>query len=208
MTNRLATLIAVLSLSAACSGSSESSAPPPAAGTSAAVHDSMAHEAATTAAPLTTEADVIRSAMSAAPEAVSASATILGFDEKMQPRTVREGTNGWTCMPDMPHTPGPDPMCVDRNGMGWVQAWMAKEDPPAGKMSFAYMLAGGSDASNTDPFAMKPAAGGQWVETGAHVMVLNIGNAFDGYPTTPDNPKAPYVMFPNTPYAHLMLPVR
>jgi hypothetical protein len=38
--------------------------------------------------------------------------------------------------------------------------------------------------------------------------VLNIGNRFEGYPTTAANPKAPYVMFPGTPYAHLMLPVK
>jgi hypothetical protein len=39
-------------------------------------------------------------------------------------------------------------------------------------------------------------------------MVFNIGNKFEGYPTTPADPKAPYVMFPNTPYAHLMIPVK
>ena len=38
-------------------------------------------------------------------------------------------------------------------------------------------------------------------------MVFGIGNRFVGYPTTQDNPKAPYVMWPNTPYAHLMIPV-
>jgi hypothetical protein len=158
--------------------------------------------------PPTTDAEVIASAMSAAPDAVSRDATVLGFDEKMQPRTLRTGTNGWTCMPDMPHSPGTDPMCVDQNGMAWAEAWMTRKNPPAGQMGFGYMLMGGSDASNTDPFAMKPAEGGAWVDTGPHVMVLNIGDAFAGYPTKPDNPKAPYVMFPNTPYAHLMLPVR
>jgi hypothetical protein len=160
------------------------------------------------ATPPTTDAAIVASAMSAAPESVSSAATILGFDEKMQPRTVREGSNGWTCMPDMPHTPGADPMCVDRNGMAWAEAWMAHKDPPAGQMGFGYMLMGGSDASNTDPFATKPAADGTWVDTGPHVMILNIGDRFTGYPTTPDNPKVPFVMFPNTPYAHLMIPVR
>ena len=85
---------------------------------------------------------------------------------------------------------------------------MAKKNPPADKMGFGYMLMGGSDASNTDPFATTPASGQSWVDTGPHVMVLNIGNRFEGYPTTPDDPKRPFVMFPNTPYAHLMIPVR
>ena len=68
--------------------------------------------------------------------------------------------------------------------------------------------ASSSDASNTDPFATTPKPGDQWVDTGPHVMVLNIGNRFAGYPTTPDNTKRPYVMYPNTPYAHLMIPVK
>ena len=158
--------------------------------------------------PPATEADMIKSAMSAAPLAVAQGATIVTMDEKMNMKTLRAGTNGWTCLPDMPTTPGADPMCVDKNGMEWVHAWMAHKNPPADKMGFGYMLVGGSDASNTDPFAMKPAAGGKWVDTGPHVMVLNIGTKFDGYPTTADNTKVPYVMFPGTPYAHLMLPVR
>lgn len=37
--------------------------------------------------------------------------------------------------------------------------------------------------------------GKPWVDTGPHVMVLNIGKHFEGYPTSADNPKAPYVMF-------------
>ena len=46
------------------------------------------------------------------------------------------------------------------------------------------------------------------MDTGPHVMVLNIGKHFDGYPTSSADTKVPYVMFPNTPYAHLMLPVK
>jgi hypothetical protein len=158
--------------------------------------------------PPTTEPDMIKSAMSAAPLAIAQAATIVTMDEKMNMKTLRAGTNGWTCLPDMPATPGADPMCLDKNGLEWVHAWMARKNPPADKMGFGYMLAGGSDASNTDPFATKPAAGGRWVDTGPHVMILNIGTKFDGYPTTADNTKVPYVMFPGTPYAHLMLPVR
>jgi len=158
--------------------------------------------------PPTTEPDMIKSAMSASPLAIAQAATIVTMDDKMNMKTLRAGTNGWTCLPDMPATPGADPMCLDKNGVEWVHAWMARKNPPPDKMGFGYMLAGGSDASNTDPFATKPAAGGRWVDTGPHVMILNIGTKFDGYPTTADNTKVPYVMFPGTPYAHLMLPVR
>jgi hypothetical protein len=158
--------------------------------------------------PPTTEPDMIKSAMSAAPLAIAQGATIVTMGEKMTMKTLRAGTNGWTCFPDMPTTPGADPMCLDKNGLEWAHAWMARKNPPPDKMGFGYMLAGGSDASNTDPFATKPAAGGRWVDTGPHVMILNIGTKFDGYATTADNTKVPYIMFPGTPYAHLMLPVR
>jgi hypothetical protein len=159
-------------------------------------------------APPTTDAERISSAMSAAPAAVSANATVIAFDEQMQPRTLREGTNGWTCLPDMAHTPGTDPMCLDQAGMQWAQAWMAHEDPPAGAMGFGYMLMGGSDASNTDPFATTPPDGSRWVDTGPHVMIFNLGSSFPGYPTDASDTTRPYVMFPGTPYAHLMIPVK
>lgn len=159
-------------------------------------------------APPATDEARLASAMSAAPAVISNAATIVAFDEKMQPRTLREGTNGWTCMPDMPHTPGTDPMCLDQAGMAWAQAWMAHTEPPADTMGFGYMLMGGSDASNTDPFATTPAEGSRWVDTGPHVMIFNIGNKFPGYPTDASDTSRPYVMFPGTPYAHLMMPVK
>jgi hypothetical protein len=145
--------------------------------------------------------------MAAAPSAVAGQATILAMDDKMQIRTLREGSNGWTCLPDMASTPGTDPMCLDQNGMAWAKAWMSHSDPPGDQMGFGYMLMGGSDASNTDPFATEPAAGRPWIDTGAHVMILNIGDRFAGYPTTADDPTKPYIMWSGTPYAHLMIPV-
>jgi hypothetical protein len=155
-------------------------------------------------APPVTDAEKIKSAMSAAPLAIAKDATIVDMKDM---KTLRKGTNGWTCFPDGP-SPGVDPMCLDQNGMEWVDAWMNRKDPPKGKLGFAYMLAGGSDASNTDPFATEPKPGSKWVDTGPHVMVLNIGDSFAGYPTTAANTKVPYVMFPGTPYAHLMIPVK
>ena len=71
------------------------------------------------------------------------------------------------------------------------------------------MLAGGSDPDNMDPFATKPPPGLQWVKTGPHVMLLNVGDLVKDYPTAkqPDTSR-PYVMYPNTPYAHIMVPVK
>jgi len=160
-----------------------------------------------TIAPPATDADKIKSAMSAAPASIANAATIMDIGKDMKMRTLKQGTNGWTCIPDSP-SPGVDPMCVDQNGMLWMDAWMNHKDPPAGKIGLGYMLMGGSDASQTDPYAMEPKPGAKWIDTGPHIMVLNIGSAFaSNYPTVATNTKAPYVMFPGTPYAHLMVPI-
>jgi len=156
------------------------------------------------------DAALIASAMRAAPRPVAAGATIvaMGADGKM--RTLREGSNGFTCMPDNPTTPGPDPMCMDRNALAWAQAWMAKRPPATGRIGFMYMLAGGTDASNTDPFAQRPTAGNAWISTGPHVMVVGADSSFyDQYPRVaqPDT-RQPYVMWPGTPWQHLMVPVQ
>jgi hypothetical protein len=154
------------------------------------------------------DAEMIKSAESAAPAAVSSQAAIYAMNEKGEMRTLREGKNGWWCMPDSPATPGPDPMCGDANSMEWAMAWIGKKDPPKGKVGFMYMLAGGTDASNTDPYARSPADGDDWISTGPHVMIVNAMDLMAGYPgeAKPDT-KAPYIMWQGTPYAHLMIPV-
>ena len=103
--------------------------------------------------------ELIANATSAAPEAVAEHAAVMAMDAQGQMRTLREGTNNFTCMPDNPQSPGDDPMCLDQNGMEWAHAWMTKTAPPEGKVGFGYMLQGGSDASNEDPHASGPAEG-------------------------------------------------
>jgi hypothetical protein len=155
-----------------------------------------------------TDDQIIASAMKAAPPAIAKDATVIDVGADGTIRTVRKGTNNYTCMADSPATPGPDPMCGDTNAMEWVDAWLHHKTPAAGKVGFMYMLEGGTDASNTDPYATAPAAGNHWVKTGPHVMVVG-GGIMPGYPrdADPDTSK-PYVMWAGTPYEHLMLPVK
>jgi hypothetical protein len=157
-----------------------------------------------------TDQQLIKSAMTAAPPTVAENATIMVVQEDGSMRTLRQGTNTFTCMPDSPETPGPDPMCMDKNSMEFVEAWMAHKEPPAGKTGFMYMLAGGTDASNTDPYATKPEAGNSWIKTGPHVMIIGADASFyDSYPknANPDT-SSPYVMWTGTPYQHLMVPIK
>jgi len=157
-----------------------------------------------------TDAQLIASAMRAAPAGVAKGATIVAVNPDGSMRTLREGNNGYTCMPDNPTTPGPDPMCMDKNALEWAQAWMAHKPPPSGKIGVMYMLQGGTDASNTDPYAKKPLPSNHWVKTGPHFMVVGAGDAFyDMYPKSADpDTSAPYVMWAGTPYQHLMAPVK
>jgi hypothetical protein len=154
------------------------------------------------------DAEIIKNAEAAGPAAVGAGATIYAPQADGSMKTLREGTNGFWCMPDNPASPGPDPMCGDANSMEWAMAWMGKKDPPKDKVGLIYMLAGGTDASNTDPFAAAPTADNNWVKTGRHVMIMNAMDMMAGYPTDakPDTSK-PYVMWAGTPYQHLMVPV-
>jgi hypothetical protein len=157
-----------------------------------------------------TEKQMIASAQSAAPPKVAKGAAIVTMDADGKMRTLREGTNAFTCMPDNPETPGPDPMCMDRNAMEWIHAYLSHSTPPAGKVGFMYMLAGGTDASNTDPYATKPTESNHWIRTGPHVMVVGADASFyDNYPKSADpDTSNPYVMWAGTPYEHLMAPVK
>jgi hypothetical protein len=84
------------------------------------------------AAPMAmTDEDMIKSAMAAAPEAVAAAAAIVTIEADGNMRILRRGSNGFTCLPDNPNSPGPDPMCGDANAMKWAAAWI-EPGPSAG----------------------------------------------------------------------------
>lgn len=46
----------------------------------------------------------------------------------------------------------------------------------------------------------------EWIEEGAHLMIIAPAKLLDAFPTDPEN-GGPYVMWKGTPYAHLMVPV-
>lgn len=155
------------------------------------------------------DAELIASAMRAAPVNVAKYASVATMDASGRMHTLRKGSNGFTCIPDNPATPGPDSMCMDANAMAWAHAWVTHQTPVVGKVGFMYMLEGGTDASNTDPYATRPEAGNHWVRTGPHVMVVGAEPDFyEAYPKLADpDTTQPYVMWAGTPYQHLMAPV-
>ena len=146
----------------------------------------------------------IESAMSAAPASIAENATIMDVDGTT---VLREGTNGWTCFPDANATPASDPMCLDETWMAWLEALVAGEEPDTQVVGLAYMLAGGSDASNTDPFATGPEAGNEWITTPAHVMIIMPDDIDQSVYSTDPLSGEPFIMWAGTPYEHIMMPV-
>lgn len=153
-----------------------------------------------------TEEELIADALSAAPPAVQATASVMDENGKM----LRHGSGSYVCMP----TPvavrdrGSEPMCLDEVWMAWAEAWMNQGPFETDRVGIAYMLAGdAAGASNVDPFAGEPAADNDWVVEGPHVMIIvPDATQLAGLPDKPVEDGA-YVMWKGTPYAHVMVPV-
>ena len=150
----------------------------------------------------------IANAMSAAPMAIAKDAAILGFPVDGEEMVLlRDGTNGWTCIADWPASPTNDPMCLDGVWSQWLDAFVTGTDPEITQPGLSYMLQGGDDTSNVDPFAPVPEEGQEWVSSPAHIMLLLPGNFDSSVFTTDHESGFPYIMWDETPYEHLMIPV-
>lgn len=146
----------------------------------------------------------IAQARSAAPDAISAQATIMDSDGTV----LVEGSNGWTCLPDT-FSGDNAPMCNDEVWMKMLAAFSAKEDFRAERMGISYMLQGeppGSGVSNSDPYHPDRQSAHDYVETGPHLMIVVPKELLEGITDDPSS-GGPYVMWGDTPYAHVMVPI-
>ena len=153
----------------------------------------------------------------AAPSYIAKDATVL--NEKME--MLREGTNGWTCLPVNPRgMSNPEngwkdaheamPLCGDAEVFKWISAYLSDEVPDMNYDGYAWMLHGDMGEDNSTPKVMSKndAKEGHWIESGPHLMRMpKDPSSLDGM-TTDFNSGAPYVMFSGTPYAHVMYPVQ
>src|SRR6516164_8232627 len=80
----------------------------------------------------------IANALSAGPASITEHATVIDRDG----RVLRQGTNGWTCMPDVPGRPQHNPMCADETMMKWFMATRAGKKPDIDRVGLSYMLMG------------------------------------------------------------------
>jgi hypothetical protein len=145
---------------------------------------------------------LIASAESAAPPAVTSAATIKALDGT----TLRKGSNGYTCYPQQEAM---GPMCNDAVWDALIHAMMKQEDFKADRFSVSYMLAGEGTApgvSNSDPYATEPGKSNDWVKEGPHLMIAVPDRAMlESLSTDPKDPV--YVMWKDTPYAHIMVKI-
>ncbi len=160
-------------------------------------------------APAGTDEWKIQNAMSAAQVSISKDATVLDWPaaEGGEFRELRKGANKWTCVPDLPTSPGNDPICVDDMAMQWFQAYMKHETPKIAQAGIGYMLQGGSDPSNTDPYATAPEPGEDWMTAPPHIMIFPSEKLDKKVYETEMN-GGPWIMWADTPYQHLMVPVQ
>lgn len=145
----------------------------------------------------------IAHARAAAPAAIGAGATVVVNGE-----VAVEGSNGWTCMPDT--MPGDRAaICIDAEWGEMMAALVAKAPYKATGVGISYMLLGeppGSGVSNSTPYHEDPVHAHDYVETGPHLMLILPKEMMEGITTDPSS-GGPYVMWKDTDYAHVMIPV-
>lgn len=146
----------------------------------------------------------LEDALSAGTAKMAAHAKVMDWEGNV----LQEGEGAYTCLPTPPlFADGNAPMCMDRQWMAWADAWKKKEDVQVDGIGISYMLAGDEGGSNVDPFANEPTEDNEWVVSGPHMMIILPDSAdLADLPTDAAN-GGPYVMWRDTPYAHVMIPI-
>jgi hypothetical protein len=142
----------------------------------------------------------IARAMSAGPTSVANAARIVDTDAQGERVILREGNNGFTCMPGNPNVVGEPPMCMDAPSMQWSSDFRAHKPKPTNSVpGITYMLAGATQRSDSDPYdATSPP-----ITVGPHWMIMwPFDPKTTGLPTT-HKPTGAYIMWAGSPYAHV-----
>ena len=147
-------------------------------------------------------AALIANAESAGPASVTTNATIKAPDGTV----LRQGSNSYTCYPQQDMI---GPMCNEAVWDELIQSMLNKREFTPTSLSVSYMLAGEGNAigvSNSDPYASDPAKSEDWIKEGPHLMIIVPDRAMlEGLSTDPSDPV--YVMWKDTPYAHIMVKI-
>src|SRR5215475_13823283 len=147
----------------------------------------------------TKEAKIAR-ALSAGPENVSRGARIVDTDASGKTVVLRDGTNGFICMPGNPKVIGDPPMCADAASMQWAADFKAHKPKPTNTVpGITYMLAGATQRSDSDPYDTTSPP----ITVPLHWMIMwPFDPSATGLPVTHRDSGA-YIMWAGSPYAHL-----
>ncbi|WP_211310900.1 hypothetical protein [Halomonas denitrificans] len=152
--------------------------------------------------PALADQALIDDALAAAAPGLAEGAKVVDWEGTV----LKEGANGYTCLPTPPTLEGTAPMCLDEAWMHWAMAWQHKQPITVDALGIAYMLAGDEGASLVDPYAQAPTGDNAWVEEGPHLMLIAPAALLEGYSSDPHG-GGPYLMWQGTDYQHLMVPV-
>jgi len=150
---------------------------------------------------------------SAAPDFIGNFATVVGASGKV----IREGTNGWTCLPFIPMPKmgfktanEAAPACADANAVAWANAYIAQAKPEIENDGWIWMKHGDTGVDNFRPYSEGDKANTKaedWIYSGSHLMLMpKDPSSLDGV-STDFTTGAPYVMMKGTPFVHLMIPL-
>ena len=100
-------------------------------------------------------------------------------------------------------------MCNEKTWDDLISPMLNKKEFKPDAFSVSYMLAGEGTSlgvSNSDPYATDPAKSEDWVKEGPHLMITVPDPAtLKGLSRDPQDPV--YVMWGDTPYAHIMVKI-
>ena len=139
-------------------------------------------------------------ARSAGPTLVSKEATIVDIDGTV----LVKGSNGWTCSPGSQED-FKDPYCSDEVWTALMRAILSQTPFSTDRLGFSYMLQGDRSINNDDPFETDPMKG-NWIAEGPHIMIVGPRGSAKGITNDPYL-GLPYVMFKDTDYEHIMMPL-
>ena len=142
----------------------------------------------------------IARAISAGPEEVARGARVVDTDGNGRTVVLREGTNGFTCMPGNLSVIGDPPMCADAASMQWAADFTAHKPKPTNTVpGITYMLAGATQRSDSDPYDTTSPP----ITVPPHWMIMwPFDPKATGLPTTHRDTGA-YIMWAGSPYAHV-----
>src|SRR5438132_6283674 len=130
-------------------------------------HETTSYNSGTTAGE-TTQAKIAR-AQSAGPPELVKGARIVDTDEQGKTTVLREGNNGFTCMPGNPKVVGEPALCADAASLQWFADFKVHKGKPTNTVpGITYMLAGATQRSDSDPYDQTSPA----MTIGPHWMIM------------------------------------